>query len=401
MIHEIRIANYRSIRDELHLDFRVPADAPELLRFRPSPADPNVKLPSVIGFFGANASGKTNILRALTDALNFIKYSVTSHNNNEIRFFNPFFSPEGLNHPTLISAQFDAPFGTDGKSSLMEYSLEFDNQGKTFPTQVLSESLFHITEGERKTIIDRRVGSPTFTSSEFSLRQDSEILAAARPECSVISTLAHWNNTFAKQLLQWIGGLQTNQVGHHRNGVPASMAEEWIRYYVDNPEQLERLNHELQTIDVGISHLEFIQSPQKIFPVFTHKGLNRPLLFEDESSGTRQFTHLFPQLDYVLSCGSVAVIDELDSDLHPELTQEIIRWFQSDERNPHGAQLLFTSNNPVHLNELELEKVFFVEKDQTGNTTAFGAKDIEGLSREDNLFRHYLSGALGALPRIG
>jgi len=106
-------------------------------------------------------------------------------------------------------------------------------------------------------------------------------------------------------------------------------------------------------------------------------------------------------LQYVLDDGGLAVIDELDTDIHPLLVPELFRWFYDQQRNPQGAQLFFTAHNPAILNELEKEQVFFTEKPSGLPTKIYGARDIKGLRREPSLMKKYLSGELGAVPHIG
>ena len=103
----------------------------------------------------------------------------------------------------------------------------------------------------------------------------------------------------------------------------------------------------------------------------------------------------------MLDIGGVAVIDELDTDVHPLLIPELFRWFYDKQRNPNGAQLLFTAHNPAILDELEKEQVFFSEKPSGKPTRIYGAREIKGLRREPSLMKKYLSGELGAVPHIG
>jgi len=102
-----------------------------------------------------------------------------------------------------------------------------------------------------------------------------------------------------------------------------------------------------------------------------------------------------------LDTGGVAVIDELDTDIHPLVIPELFRWFYDMQRNPKGAQLLFTAHNPSILDELEKEQVYFSEKPGGKPTRIYGARDIKGLRREPSLMKKYLSGELGAVPHIG
>jgi AAA15 family ATPase/GTPase len=125
------------------------------------------------------------------------------------------------------------------------------------------------------------------------------------------------------------------------------------------------------------------------------------IILAQESMGTRRFIEIFPLLQFVLDNGGVAVIDEMDTDIHPLLVPELFRWLYDKERNPKGAQLLFTAHNPAILDRLEKEQVFFSEKPSGKPTRIYGAREIKGLRREPSLMRKYLSGELGAVPHIG
>ena len=120
-----------------------------------------------------------------------------------------------------------------------------------------------------------------------------------------------------------------------------------------------------------------------------------------ESAGTRNLVTHLPYISRALETGHVALVDVLDSEFHADLAAEIIRWFQSPETNPYGAQLLCTLHNLAVLESLEKEEVVIVEKNSEGVTSAHGLWQVRGLRRSANLYREYRSGDLGGLPVIG
>ncbi|MEE8394136.1 MAG: AAA family ATPase, partial [Rhodospirillales bacterium] len=103
----------------------------------------------------------------------------------------------------------------------------------------------------------------------------------------------------------------------------------------------------------------------------------------------------------VLTVGGVAVLDELDSDIHPLLLPELIRMFQDEETNPLDAQLIFSCHNATLFEYLEKEEVYFTEKKADGSTEIYGLKDVKGIRRDTNIYAKYLMGAFGAVPQIG
>ena len=110
---------------------------------------------------------------------------------------------------------------------------------------------------------------------------------------------------------------------------------------------------------------------------------------------------MLAQLDAALRSTGLAVLDEIDGDLHVDIVGEILFWFRSRETNPRDAQLLITSHHVGLLDDLEKEEVFFVEKDGSGATRVHGAQDVRGLRRDARLYAKYRGGVLGGLPRIG
>ena len=126
-----------------------------------------------------------------------------------------------------------------------------------------------------------------------------------------------------------------------------------------------------------------------------------PIYLDIESSGTKRLFHLLPQLAFALNVTGLAVLDEIDGDLHVDIVGEILRWFRSRESNPRDAQLFVTSHNVGLLDDLEKEEVFIVEKDDSGATRVHGAQDVRGLRRDTRLYPKYRAGVLGGIPRFG
>ena len=101
----------------------------------------------------------------------------------------------------------------------------------------------------------------------------------------------------------------------------------------------------------------------------------------------------------VLNLGGIAVIDELDNDLHPHLIPKILDWFRFEHSNPHQAQLIFTCHTPEILNRLQKHQVYLCEKNDQ-SSRAWRLDDVVGLRSDDNLYAKYMAGALGAVPEV-
>lgn len=154
-------------------------------------------------------------------------------------------------------------------------------------------------------------------------------------------------------------------------------------------------------MDVGLEEMRLEKTGNDVRPMFKHSGLNQDLPWVRESHGTQSFIKLFPLLLLGLDLGSVCVVDELDSSIHPAVISEMLSWYYDDKKNPHNGQIWFTCHAASLLENLNKEEVVLTEKDRQGRTTAYSLMDVKDLRRDDNLYRKYLSGVLGGVPRIG
>lgn len=131
----------------------------------------------------------------------------------------------------------------------------------------------------------------------------------------------------------------------------------------------------------------------------TREGETAELLMEQESSGTQSAFVLLSRLLPVLSLGGVAVIDELENDLHPLMVEHVLDLFSNPSFNPHSAQLIFTCHSSEVLDVLQKAQAAFVEKVDC-ESTIYRGDEIQGLRSDDNLRAKYMAGALGAVPQI-
>ncbi len=127
-----------------------------------------------------------------------------------------------------------------------------------------------------------------------------------------------------------------------------------------------------------------------------------------ESAGTNKLFNLSGPIFYMLKQGGVLIIDELDSKLHPLMTQAVVRLFNDPEQNPNNAQLIFAMHNTNLLsNELfRRDQVYFTAKDRYGATSLYSLveyKEEDGTKpRKDRSFeKDYIQGRYGAIPFIG
>ena len=129
-------------------------------------------------------------------------------------------------------------------------------------------------------------------------------------------------------------------------------------------------------------------------------GQSHKLPIQYESSGTKQLFTLLRSILKVLDQGGVAVLDELDANLHPEMVSALYELFVSPDTNPKNAQIIFSTHSHQILNELDKYQVVLVEKNENGSSEAWRLDEVSGVRADDNYYAKYVAGAYGAYPNI-
>ncbi len=159
----------------------------------------------------------------------------------------------------------------------------------------------------------------------------------------------------------------------------------------------------LTSIELQTSHKKYDKNNQLI-------GLELFELGKEESQGTQKFFALSAPILDTLREGKILLIDELDASLHPQLSEAFIKLFHNPKYNKHNAQLIFATHDTNLLSRPELferEQIWFTEKDQYGCTDLYSLLEFRKKNKgkdirvSDNLEKHYLQGRFGATPNLG
>lgn len=185
------------------------------------------------------------------------------------------------------------------------------------------------------------------------------------------------------------------------------------QFFNTNPEALQQAVQFLQKHDFGLSNVllkealqnqkeDNTESVKHVYAVGVHTigGVDHQIDFQFESSGTRMVFSLLSQLLQVLSAGGIAIIDELESDLHPHMLLPILELFADSKSNPLNAQIIFTTHALEVLSSLHKTQITLVEKDNDCASTAWRLDSMVGVRVDDNYYAKYMAGAYGAVPQF-
>lgn len=365
------------------------------------------------GIFGANASGKSAILRAMAHMRMLVVGSFRRGSASSPIPRRPFLlDRESGRHPT----RFEIDLVLDGVR--WQYGFEIDDR------RVLGEYALHYPNGRQAAVFDRDGDAITFGKP---FRTDGRVLQRlVRPNGLLVSVAGAAADSDLTPLFEWFEANLLLAESENRDWRAVRTAA-----LVQSPDSRDRVMRLLRAADLGIADISRNPVPEELrerlarvlsggdendedresIHLFiadelrlTHMGdgVSPELGSEDESLGTMVWVGLVgPVLD-ALDGGHVLLADELDASLHPHLVAELIRLFQSPDTNPRCAQIVFNAHDVTLLGDSEhrtlgRDQVWFSEKDHMGVARLSSLSDF-GPRKDEALERRYLQGRFGALP---
>jgi uncharacterized protein len=421
MLVRFSFSNFKTFRDESQISL---VATPDTARRSDNVAENlpfNLSLLKSAVVYGANASGKSKMMEALSFMKQFaINSSIQSQKGQPV-------DVEPFLLDTVSSASpstFEVIFIY--KNQLFRYGFEVNRQ------EVTAEWLYHRPKTKEVEIFYREEQEfeihPRLFAKGATLAKEKLI----RSNALMLSVAAQFNDKLAGDVIDWFNKLRII------SGIKESFYAGFTMRMSREPDYKHKILELMQAADLGIEDISFktsevgnlspdapayfreiIQKPgdnqafeayQK--PLTAHSIYDKAYkkqgtvsfsMEKHESHGTQKFFYLTGPILDALENGLVLVVDELDSNIHPSLVNKIVGLFNSGKINRHHAQLIFNTHNTTLLDSdlFRRDQIWFAEKDQYGAARLFSLADFKSDVRKTEDFeRNYLLGKYGAVPIV-
>ena len=403
MLLRFRFSNFRSFRSEQELSLIAGpfTDLPDVPRH---PSGINEGVLPCAAIYGANASGKTNVIQAIGFMASAVSLSHRDWKPDGPIPREPFMADEeSRREPSEIEADFLLA------GVRHRYGFRVDSQ------VVLEEWLFVYPKGKKQTWFHRKRGNPIAFSNKMP-GENRTIENLTRQNSLFLSAAAQNAHEALLPIFTWLSGLLfvIGDRSKYREQTTRLCSE------LDYKNEIARL---VSVADLGIAQMtvedaEFnfpdrtlaeIATTLKLPPVTRPviRLLHRfgestvPFNMDQESDGTMAYLALLGPAVDAIQKGTPLLIDELDASLHPLLAIQLLRLFNTPSSNPKGAQLIFNTHDTNLLSSgvLRRDQIWFTEKGNDATSHLYALSDFKP-RRQENLQNGYLQGRYGAIPFI-
>ena len=397
MLLRFSVENYQSFRDQVTLELTPGSGKDDADHIIQDAGGNNSALNSIL-IYGANASGKSALFKAMTLALNILRRSSSVQSNEKLPW-NPFMlNASGRNKPTSFEFQFVADNG-------IRYVYGFSY----LPDHITEEYLLAYYSSRASTVFEYKNNAFRFTA-KYAALFNPLVKMNARNRL-FLATADAWNAEPVKDAYDWLTTKITTftEVQDLSNGALRIYEDEsnrGERGFVDFAVQMmKETDINISDIDLSFSDMSVSESGHKLatYQVRAHhlaEGRDYLIPLENESLGTRNIFFMAPFLKKVFEQKGVLAIDEIDRSLHPMLVRYLIEKFSIPENK--GAQLIATTHDvfQLDLSEFRRDQIYFTEKDpDTGVSDLYSLCDFSPRKNE-KVGKNYLLGRYGAIPCI-
>lgn len=372
--------------------------------------------------YGANASGKSNLLQSLRALSHIIKGTRKYDAEQDISCYEPCKVDQDLKDQSL---SFEIEFYSSDifdeiDNRRYNYKIEFNK------SRILLEQL-SVFKTARPTNVFLRIADKEINWGSIFSKKDKEF--AVNNNQAILSVAGNLKKHFLNNVYTFFSERLMTPSEPHVIGATSATSYMSLIHDLKKDTEKNLYRNLLKIADIGIEdlHIEKIDleysNLPKEFPEELREALQHQLLLthpvfkdqqqvantdfriEEESDGTRRLLSLSNKIFKALAIGGVLIIDEIETSLHPEISGVILELFSKKETNPFNAQLIATTHDITLLNakRLRRDQIWFAEKNHQGQTNLYSLVEFKNTDlRKDTPFgTWYLNGRFGAIPTIG
>lgn len=396
MLVNFTFKNFRSFKNEMTLSMEA-ASIQELSEAVVESCGEDL-LPVAV-MYGANSSGKSNVLKALKAMRDVLLNSVKLNPKDRLEA-EPFsLDMTSGEEPTSFEIQFTL------NGSKFRYGFDYTTEA------IIAEWLYEKRSGEREFELFLRSGNE-FRISKTRFAEGMGKQAATPDNRLFVSLVAQLNGKVSQSILDWFSNIEymSGMDGKGYAGKTLEMlfmnknGSAEIKHFFDEA------NLGFMDIDVKLDNAEEVKMrAETVHWLYDEKGNRKGVrnfpTDKMESEGTKKIIEIAgPIFDAILH-GKILIVDELDAKLHPFLTRKIIGLFMNKEFNKTGAQLIFATHdtNLLNIQYLRRDQIWFTEKDKSDSTDLYSLvefRDDSGnkVRNDRNIEKDYINGRYGAIP---
>ncbi len=419
MLRQFSVENFRSFRKQATLFMEAEEKLKGMERTNLFTAPNGDKLLNTAAIYGANASGKSNLVKALRYMQDMVMHSSKDTQKGEPIEVEPFLlDPKSAQEPSLFELIFFI--------GNVEYTYGF----KVTKEAIIEEWLFR--RKKRQTRLFERNADGVYYINKAAFKEGLGLKKRTRENALFLSLVAQMDGRIAGDVVKYFGRLIIID-GFN----PASF--KGITFSLHQKGTFsEEINNFLCGLDLGIKNLTYNKTLldenqfEQFFKAglqagkleFSHDGKTGKIgvtsintvheiegqkqvhfdLEKHESHGTQKLYALAGPILKTLAEGRVLVIDEIDARLHPLITMELLRLFRTDKMNKNNAQLIVTTHDSNLLNRrtnlFRRDQILFTEKRQDQSSDLYSLAEFSP-RKDEALDLNYLRGKYGAIPFLG
>ena len=415
MLLKFKVSNFASFKEEVVLDFIPSSDKKHLDFISENGKD---KALNCIALYGANASGKSNLIKAITASIMTIRESGARQISDKIFRMTPFiFDNSSIKEPCFFEYTFVA-----------ENNIKYVYGFSATQDRIFEEYLYEYTSAKPSMIFELNSETREYEYPKAESKTLGPIVDRNTNNKLLLSSATNWNYEKTKPAFNWF----ISYIDTYDN-LSGSLVEHFDRYTQnDGFEDLKEMTIKLlHAADINISDYNIINNKinltqqtglisssgfirqnlsnpnsAEIFDIYTNHVVDNQRKYQlnirEESSGTISLFGFAPVIEKATRIGKTIIVDELEKSLHPSLSKMLIELFRNTSLNHSKAQLVFSthSTNLLDLDLFRKDQIFFTEKDpKTGVSDLYSLSDFR-IRTTENIENGYLLGRYGAIPYI-